>query len=704
MTFYPKYILIGLIYIFCLTALDGQLSEVDSLSNNLNQEIPDTTRINTLNALGREFMYDRPDTSIILGTQALQLAEKIQWKKGMAATLHNLGIFNYFLSDNPKALDFYSESLKIKEELGDKAGIAKTLNNIGLIYNDQADYPKALDYYFRTLKIDDELGDKSGMAATLGNIGNIYEKQNDYPKALDYCFKAQKISEELGDKKSISSVYTTIGIIYHDQGDFKKALEFYNKAADISKDLGDENSLGKNLGNIGIVYYEQDEFEKALVFAFKALDIGEKSGNKNSIIIELASIGDIYTQTGKFAEAEKYLKKSLEICEQIGSKGIAITIEEHLTALYDTTGRYQLALKHQGNAMKLKEDVFNEDKNKEITRKELNYEFEKKESATKAEQDKKDLIAKAELKHKEQQRNYFIIGFVMLAFFAIFVFRAYRQKQKDNVIISLQKVEVEKQKHIIEEKNKGILDSITYARRIQQAKLPKKEEIYAALPDSFVLFKPKDIVSGDFYFFHKNKQTSFIVAADCTGHGVPGALMSMIGSEQLNEAVLQSSDTSEILKLLNNGVKISLRQSDDVDSTRDGMDIAICSVNTKTRMVHYAGANRPLWFIRNGQSVLEEIDPTKKAIGGLTDNDQHFQSHELQFQAGDTFYIFSDGYADQFGGVKTKKLMTKKLKEILLEIQTLSMPEQEKYLDNFIEAWKSGAEQVDDILIIGVRL
>jgi serine phosphatase RsbU (regulator of sigma subunit) len=270
--------------------------------------------------------------------------------------------------------------------------------------------------------------------------------------------------------------------------------------------------------------------------------------------------------------------------------------------------------------------------------------------------------------------------------------------------VTFEKAEVERYKLIIEEKNKDITDSIIYAKRIQQAKLPKKEDIYAALPNCFVLFKPKAIVSGDFYFFHQNTQSVFIAAADCTGHGVPGAFLSMIGSEKLEDALLVSTNTSEILKRLNKGIKTSLRQSESFDSTHDGMDIALCSVNTTTYIVKYAGANRPLWIIRNGQTEVEEIKATKKAIGGYTEDEQHFDTHEVQLDKGDSFYIFSDGYADTFGGEAGKKLMTKKFKEILLDIQNKPMYEQEMHLDNFIETWKAGAEQVDDILVIGVRL
>jgi len=275
------------------------------------------------------------------------------------------------------------------------------------------------------------------------------------------------------------------------------------------------------------------------------------------------------------------------------------------------------------------------------------------------------------------------------------------EAQRDE--IEAQRDIVTKQKDKLEEIHKAVTDSINYAKRIQQAKLPKKVEIYLSLPNSFILFKPKDIVSGDFYFFRKKNQNVFIAAVDCTGHGVPGAFMSMIGSERLNDAVSQSSETSEVLKILNKGIKTSLQQSDSKESTRDGLDIAICSVDLENKIVKYAGANRPIWIIRKGHTTVEEIKATKTAIGGLTDDNQYFDTHEIKLNKDDTFYIFSDGYADTFN-TKNKKLTTKNFKQILLDIQNKTLQEQEKYLDEFIENWKLGTELVDDILVIGVRL
>lgn len=245
-----------------------------------------------------------------------------------------------------------------------------------------------------------------------------------------------------------------------------------------------------------------------------------------------------------------------------------------------------------------------------------------------------------------------------------------------------------------------IQDSINYAKRIQTAKLPRKEDVKILLPESFILYRPKDIVSGDFYYVHKKENCVLVAAADCTGHGVPGALMSMICYEKLDDAVQNTADTSEILSRVNKGVKASLRQTDSFDSTRDGMDIALCSINFETGIVNFAGANRPLWIGR--KNTIEQIKATKRAIGGLTEDEQHFESHCINVEKGDTLYLFSDGYADSFSK-DDKKMTTKRFREILLQIHEMPMKEQVTYLETFIEQWMGDMEQIDDILVMGIK-
>jgi serine phosphatase RsbU (regulator of sigma subunit) len=256
----------------------------------------------------------------------------------------------------------------------------------------------------------------------------------------------------------------------------------------------------------------------------------------------------------------------------------------------------------------------------------------------------------------------------------------------------------------IEHRHKEVMDSVNYAKKIQEAILPELPEIFKHVPHSFILFKPRDIVSGDFYWFAQRDQVSILAAVDCTGHGVPGAFMSMIGNTLLNKIVLEKNitDPAEILSKLDQEVNHALKQ-DRVDSeSRDGMDIALLRIDYSKNEICYAGANRPLYKVKNNE--IEEIKATKFPIGGMKfENEKVFQNHYISIQPFDTFYISTDGYADQFGG-KGKKLMTKKFKDILLSIQDKRMSEQRQYLDEFIEDWKKEFEQTDDILVIGLRI
>lgn len=298
---------------------------------------------------------------------------------------------------------------------------------------------------------------------------------------------------------------------------------------------------------------------------------------------------------------------------------------------------------------------------------------------------------------------------VIIILAGIITFIRYRtaQLEKEKKVLE-QKVEertleLKESNHKLFDALHDIKDSINYAERIQRAMLPSDTTIQKNLPKSFILFKPRDVVSGDFYWFSHKDGVDYIAAVDCTGHGVPGAFMSMVGSSLLNEIILtmHTKDPSEILSLLNRGVQDSLKQRE--NQTRDGMDLALCAIDYKSRLVKYAGANRALWIIRNGATEVEEIKATKCAIGGFTDESQHYTTHELQFAEGDTIYMSSDGYADQFGGANGKKLMTKRFKEVLLSIQNQDMPMQLKSLDFEITEWMGSTyEQVDDILVIGI--
>lgn len=265
-----------------------------------------------------------------------------------------------------------------------------------------------------------------------------------------------------------------------------------------------------------------------------------------------------------------------------------------------------------------------------------------------------------------------------------------------------QRDELEKQRHKLEELYKDVTDSIRYAKRLQDSILPPERYIKELLPESFVLFKPKDIVSGDFYWFERTDNKVLFAAVDCTGHGVPGAFMSLVGANALNQAVREHNKKTPatIMDDLNKLSSESLNKHDEDSSVRDGMDLAMCAIDQKNLKLEYAGANNPLYIIRNGEILITKAD--KFAIGSMTG--QSYTNHEINLKKGDTIYIFSDGYADQFGGEKGKKFMYKKFRQLLQFLIDKPMSEQKKILDAEIEKWKGSYEQVDDILVIGVKI
>jgi tetratricopeptide (TPR) repeat protein len=748
-----KYFLFPLVFLFYLQITQAQQSKIDSLNAVLKNAKDDTTKVIAYINETEILCLSNPDTVIPICNKVISIADKnIQNAKGRtrytfllykAAAISNSGYVYYGKGQVDKAIDYFEKALKIQEEIDAKSEVANSLSNIGALYSGMGQLEKALDNLLKALKIQQEIGAEKGIAYSLNNIASIYSSLGQTEKSLEYLYQSLKLQEKLGDKVGASSTLNNLGALYTRMGQIEKALEYYNKSLKIREALDDKLGITISLNNIGSAYDKLGDQEKALIYYNKSLIMAQNIGNKNGMANCFNNIATIYVKQGKYDSVLSYYQKSMKLYDEIGDKAKvsnslsnigfflikrskaqdalrygeqALEIAEngsfvenmrnaHLvisqadSALKNTDGAYE----HYKLYIALRDSISSESTRKAGIKKDLQYEYDKKEAVLKTEQEKERAIA--EEKNRKQKIIIWSVagGLFLVFFFAIFILRSLRITRKQKIIIELKNLETEEQKKTIEEKNKDITDSIIYAKRIQQAKLPKREDIYACFPKSFILYKPKDIVSGDFYFFHSENGKAFIAAADCTGHGVPGALMSMIGSEQLNDATKQSNSPSEILKLLNKGIKSSLRQSENDDSTRDGMDIGLCVADLNNNTIKFAGANRPLWIIRKGNTEIEEIKGTKHAIGGSTNDDQLFDTQELSMEEGDTLYVFSDGYADLFGGVNGKKLTTKKFKQILEKIQDKTMSDQEVYLNDFAESWKASTEQVDDILIIGIR-
>ncbi len=655
-----------LLFVLPYYPLFAQNRAIDSLRNLLRGEPNDTEKIKSLNVLAYLLIQNKPDSTIILAVQADTLAQKLGWERGVARAYYNMGYGYFNLGDFPKALEYYQNALTLNEKLDNKTAQATDLCSIGRIYATKGESIKALDYYLKALKLDEDSRSSFDQAIILGNIGNNYADRKDYANALDYDKLALKINENFGNKAEMAVILGNIGNIYNAQGNLPKALDYYTKSYGIFDSVGDKRGEAFDLGNIG----------------------------------------DIYEAQRQYITAENYLKSAIAIDSAVGEKFFMQQFEGQLCNLYEKTGNYKLALYWDKKSTAIHDTLFSMDKDKALLRKEMIYRFQQHADSAKSVQDKIDAVHNEVVKRQKAAIFSISGGLILVLLLAITIFRSLQQNRKKTAIITAQKIEVEKKNIQIEEKSKDIIDSINYAKRLQDAILPSVSQIKQYFPESFVLYKPKDIVAGDFYWVEKLDDIILIAACDCTGHGVPGAMVSVVCSNALNRA-LKEFKIRETGRLLDKVRELVLETFDKSEGdVKDGMDCSLCAVNTETREVEWSGAYNPLWYIVNGK--MKELAPDKQPIG-KADNPKPFATHKFLIPPSGNelraaLFLFTDGYADQFGGPKGKKYKYKQLKELLLSHADKPMEEQKNILEQEFNRWKGGLEQTDDVCMIGIKI
>ncbi len=662
----------------------SQQSEIDSLSNLLQNAPEDTFKVNTLNSLSDK-IWQRGDykKAMTLAQEGRALANKINFKKGEATAFINLALIYWKQGEYPGALGLTFKALKINEEINYKKGIARSFNLIGLIYFNQENYEGALDYYKRALKIREEIGDRQSAAGSLSNIGEVYQERGDYENALVQYLNALKINEEEGNKNWAAVNINNIGKIYYIQGQNAPANE------------------------------QLDYYEKAFREYLKALKIREEIGDKQGIARSYLSIGLVNVRMKKNQDAKKYFTDALLVSKSIGYKE---GIKDSYFSLSDVdrvSGNWKDAYEHQRLYIVYRDSLISEENIRKSVRLEMNFAFERKEQEIKLEQEKKDVIVE-----QEKQKQRIVIasvsgGLVIVLILAIVILRSLRRNQKQNKIILAQKELVEKQKRIVDEKQKEISDSINYAERIQRSFLATEHLLSENLKEYFVFFRPKDVVSGDFYWASKLSNNQFaIVTADSTGHGVPGAIMSILNISCLEKSVeeKQLTEPSEILNYTRTKIIERLKKDGSAEGGKDGMDCSLMSFDFNNNQLIYSAANNPIWIVRNNKQSAEpvaaliEFAPDKMPVGRHDRDNMSFTQHTVLLKKGDMVYAITDGMPDQFGGPRGKKFMYKQLKELLISIASLPMPDQKKRLNKEFINWKGDLEQVDDVCIIGIRI
>ncbi|MCW3076770.1 MAG: protein serine/threonine phosphatase [Bacteroidetes bacterium] len=736
--------------------LSSQNKTIDSLKSALAIAKHDTSRCIILNHL---IEYENEDKVwAVYNQQLLELSEKaaeqsksptlkIFYLRYLSSAYNNKGVLARNLGDGSKALEFFNKSLKIQKKIDDKKGAANSMNNIGSIYYNLGDIPKGLDYYHKSLKMREDIQDKEGIAITLNNIGLIYKQLGDIQKALEYYNRSLRIQESIGDKYGLSNSLNNIGFIYQGKGEVFKALNYYKKSLKIQEEINDKQGIAASLNNIGLIYCTASDTschlsekecrkaneKKALELYHKSLKIQEEIQDRKGMSNTLNHIATLLLKQGRDSEAAGFGKRSLAIAKEIGFPLSIQNATGILKEIYKKQNNFKGALAMHELETQMNDSIHNEKARKASIKKQLQYQFEKKAVADSIknfeEQKIKNAqltIQKAQLKQEKTQRFALYGGLALMLIFAGFMFNRFkvtqRQKQiitlqkikvdeaygelsKQNQQISLQKEEIEKQKHKVEEHQKEIIDSITYAKRLQEAILPPKEFVTQYLPQNFILYKPKDLVAGDFYWAESVGNKFLIAAADSTGHGVPGAMVSVVCSNALNRSLKEFglTDPGQLLEKTRDLVLETFSKSS--SEVKDGMDISLLSIEKNEGVIKlkWAGANNPLWYLLPNTTELSEIKANKQPIG-KTDYPTPFTTHEIEYTRGTTFYLFTDGFADQFGGEKGKKFKYKQLSELLIQISHLNISEQRDVLSDKFESWKGHLEQVDDVCIIGVRL
>jgi len=647
------------------------------------------------------------------------------------------------------------------KETDDQFSLGAAYYYYGSFYSDRGDYKTCVTYVKKSIAIREKINDEQGLAACYAFLGLCYSHLDNYLLGIDYIQKSIQIRERIKDKRGLANSYLTMYKVYYELGEIDKALESELKSLGICKELGDLQCITGRYTNIGQIYQKKGQYSEALDYHFRALNLSKKVRIKNRVALIHENIARVYSLTNRIDIALRHIDSSLLIRNELkDQEGIASTLlllagiqlDKGLTTIgiqnaqkaFEIAKKLKLrsmvkdahlllskgfeqekntgkALFHFQQFTYLKDSLFNVDQSNELVRQELEFNFSRKQEIQRQQQQKKEDASKQK---SQKQRNIILGGaliLVLLSLLLIFSIYQYRLKNKSqqelegaNKVLNTKNTELEVKNNIIESqsqtiqvKNQEITDSIHYARQIQLAILPTQADFTSHFVAAFVLFEPKDLISGDFFWITKIESKIIYATVDCTGHGVPGGFMSMLGMSMLNELVNEQKllEPALILTRLREKVIAALRQKGEEGEQKDGMDMTLCVVDTDQMTLTYAVANHVLYLLRNkdNESELMEFKGDRHPVGIFSEKLMEFHQYEVPLLKGDRIFTFTDGYADQFGGPKGKKFKYLQLKELLLSTQNKSIEKQGEVITKRFESWKGDVEQIDDVCLIGVE-
>lgn len=687
--FLLKLFLVGII--FHNTAI-AQSSLPPNVNDSLlhlwsNKKSPDTVRLKAMHIIAwNGYLFTQPDSAFHYAQLMFDFAKAKGRTKQMAEALNVQGISYHIQGDFVKAMEHFSRCLSLYKKINYLKGMADCLGNLGTVSHTQQEFALSIYYNEQGILIDKKLGNKIGIATSLNNIALSMSGQSDSAVAK--------------------------GNMDYSRTKLDKAMKILNECLAIQREINNPQGIANALGNLGDVYLDKQEYDKALEYFIQSNELFQQVNDLQGMVSNFSNISNIYLIKKDYPKSIRYANKAMDLARELNG---LIELSQSALVLwkaYKATGNHKLALDMHELYMTTRDSIRSEENQKEVIRQQFKYQYEKQAAAdsVRASHEKKlkDVqIAKhqAEIKARKIQQYFLFGGLGFVLVFAGLIFNRFRLTKKQKQIIELQKVEVEV-------KNKEITDSINYAKRIQTAILPTSKSIHDRFPESFIFYRPKDIVAGDFYWFEQGTQNAsqqvkkyYFAACDCTGHGVPGAMVSVVCNNGLNRSLKEFALTDPA-KILDKTREIVIQEFEkSEEEVKDGMDMALCAFEFSDTNVklNFAGANNPLWIVKSGTKVILEYKGDKQPVGKYL-NQKPFTSHEIHVSKGDTLYMLTDGFPDQFGGPNGKKFKAKALKELLLSAQHLNMNDQFTFVQNAFDNWKKGYEQMDDVCLIGIRI
>lgn len=651
----------------------------------------------------------------IYADELYKISEQTSYTDGFIKYYNLIGIDLRHQGKYAIALNHHLKALELAEKNNRTALLAKIYNSIGIVYRRIDDYSNSLNFHFKALSLAEENKNTEDICESYNSIGLIYINMKLYDKALDYYNKVLEIARNNKDKRVMSIILLNIGEVYEIKGDLENAFTYYTEGLQIQLNINITRGLGTSYDNLGNIYKKKGSYDKALEYYNSAAETHLKLNAMLQYANTLKNLGEIYLINGNIEKANEMLSEALSTAEALSSKRIMLATYQLLSTLEEKKGNLKKALEYSHLHANYFDSVWSEQNSINAAKQQAIYDNKTYQEAimklNTENQFHKQMIVRG------SRINFALAFFVFFVItVTIFLYRSNKIKQKANKqlkhqsrLVARKNELLVKQKLKIEEINANIIDSLRYAQKIQQALLPSKEKIGLLFEESFITFMPLNIVSGDFYWVSSKGEKTIFSVADCTGHGVPGALMSMLGISYLNELTSNGNtiDTADYLNYLRKQIVTSLSQQGKVSDLKDGMSISLCIYDKQKRTLQFSGAQSSIVVLRyypeSRKYVVQEIKGDKMPVGYYFKSDK-FTSQTISVDNVHTVYLFSDGYSDQFGGQEGKRMRKSRLMSLIMENADKPLDKQKRIFEKEFFKWKGENDQTDDVILMGVKL